>query len=173
MNTKNLLLLGLVGILAGASACTIDVDIGNVTGSSTGSASGAGGMSGAGGAEAAGGAGGVSGVGGAEAEGGAGGVSGVGGGVIGAGGGGGSSSAFGCGQAFCDMATEFCQVVLPGVPGDPSYSCKPLPAACQSDQTCTCLEPFACEPYCSGPDGCAQSCSAGGDGSLTASCALP
>lgn len=173
MNTRNLLLFGLVGILAGASACSIDIDIGTETGSSTGSPSGAGGMSGVGGADGAGGAGGVSGVGGAEAAGGAGGVSGEGGGMSGAGGEGGSSSTFGCGQAFCDTATEFCQVVLPGVPGDPSYACKPLPAACEADLTCTCLEPFACEPYCSGPDGCGASCSAGGDGSLTAMCPLP
>ncbi len=47
---------------------------------------------------------------------------------------------FACGPTeTCTMATEYCEVFVPGIPGPNSYSCMPLPNACIGDGTCACL----------------------------------
>jgi hypothetical protein len=47
---------------------------------------------------------------------------------------------FECGELDCTVATEYCEVLHPGVPGPSSFSCNALPAACVADSTCTCLD---------------------------------
>ncbi len=52
---------------------------------------------------------------------------------------------FVCGYAFCDGATQYCQVSISDVVGEPDYySCKPLPEACSKELICGCLAEEPC-----------------------------
>ncbi len=46
----------------------------------------------------------------------------------------------------CDRATEVCVVVGPIGPAEIS-SCEPVPAGCEADRTCACMEAVACPQY--------------------------
>lgn len=52
---------------------------------------------------------------------------------------------FPCGYAFCDGATEYCQVAVSDVfPLPDTYSCLPLPELCQKELACPCLDGEPC-----------------------------
>lgn len=52
-----------------------------------------------------------------------------------------AAATFACGPSeTCLVATEYCEIFQPGVPGPPSYSCVALPNACVGDATCVCLD---------------------------------
>lgn len=57
---------------------------------------------------------------------------------------------FPCGAEFCEEGAEFCQIDLPGSPGDPTASaCVPLPPNCQvPSATCGCLADLPCANSC-------------------------
>jgi hypothetical protein len=53
--------------------------------------------------------------------------------------------AFPCGQTFCDLATDYCQVAGSDIGGEPNgYGCVPLPAACGDTPACDCLAAEPC-----------------------------
>jgi hypothetical protein len=56
---------------------------------------------------------------------------------------------FGCGAAFCNIQTQYCEVIGSDVGGEPNvYSCKPLPSpVCSS---CDCLASEPCGETCMG-----------------------
>lgn len=62
---------------------------------------------------------------------------------------------FPCGAGFCDQASEFCQVVISDVAGDPNvYTCHELPPNCLApDATCACLSDLPCGSMCEEADG--------------------
>lgn len=60
---------------------------------------------------------------------------------------------FDCGDLACTTATEYCEVLYPGVPGPLSYACNDLPAACIPQPTCMCLED---EGIAGGPAQCTE-----------------
>jgi hypothetical protein len=41
---------------------------------------------------------------------------------------------FPCGAGYCDLATQYCRQSKDG-----TIACQPLPAACASDPTCSCI----------------------------------
>ena len=93
--------------------------------------------------------------------GGGGGTGGRGGAGGGGAGGGGGSAAAGC---SCDVATQYCSVIVGGPIGNPpSYQCLPLPAGCGSSPSCACLL---------GKVGCGNICSQT-DGGITLTCEAP
>lgn len=57
---------------------------------------------------------------------------------------------FPCGAEFCEAGAEFCQIDLPGSPGDPTaYACVALPANCLAPgATCGCLADLPCANSC-------------------------
>jgi hypothetical protein len=68
---------------------------------------------------------------------------------------------FGCGAAFCDPKTQYCQAQLSDVGSEPStYACVALPAACGGGGTCACLTNAPC----------GQTCAVTTDGGLKVSC---
>ena len=62
-------------------------------------------------------------------------------GPCGASDGGTGAQPFACGSSLtCDALTQYCEVGEGGpCCNPPSYSCKPLPAACAQDRTCACM----------------------------------
>jgi hypothetical protein len=57
---------------------------------------------------------------------------------------------FRCGQFFCDTSSEYCTVNVSDIGNEPDvYRCDPLPAACGSSPSCTCLESVPCGRLCS------------------------
>lgn len=71
---------------------------------------------------------------------------------------------FACAQTECTLPTEYCSVVLSGVPGGGATGgCADTPAACASDYTCAC---FATA-------GAAGDCRVGQEGGLTLTLAAP
>ncbi|MEM6296117.1 MAG: hypothetical protein AAGA54_32895 [Myxococcota bacterium] len=48
---------------------------------------------------------------------------------------------FACGPDLdCDAPAEYCDELVPGVPGPSSYMCVAVPDACEGDYSCECLE---------------------------------
>ena len=46
-----------------------------------------------------------------------------------------------CSEASCDGASEYCVLFGSDIAGEPDVAtCEPLPAACDSDNTCGCVE---------------------------------
>lgn len=70
---------------------------------------------------------------------------------------------FVCGYAFCDVATQYCEVSLSDVVGEPDYySCKSLPEACNKELVCGCLVGEPCFEFeCTEDDGLTLYCPGG------------
>ncbi len=55
---------------------------------------------------------------------------------------------YACGYAFCDTATQYCEVAYNDVVGEPDYySCKQLPEACGKELVCGCLVGEPCYEF--------------------------
>ena len=67
----------------------------------------------------------------------------------------GEGASFACtAELACSLAAEYCALVYPGVPGEMSASCEPLPAACVREPTCACLAAAEVEGECAvAPEG--------------------
>jgi hypothetical protein len=56
---------------------------------------------------------------------------------------------FGCGANFCELASQYCEIVGPGVEGGTtSYTCQQLPAGCGAPPSCGCLTNVTCGGDC-------------------------
>jgi hypothetical protein len=58
---------------------------------------------------------------------------------------------FPCGNAQCDIKTQYCRRDISDVGGVPdTFTCSPLPAGCGSAPTCGCLASVPCQSQCEG-----------------------
>ena len=48
-----------------------------------------------------------------------------------------------CGTETCDVATQLCVTRTPVGPGQ-SFTCEPVPAGCQTDRSCACVQATVC-----------------------------
>ena len=66
-----------------------------------------------------------------------------------------ASATFPCGGLLvCHAASEYCKIGVGGPAGaQPSYQCVPVPAACASNVTCTCIKPASGGQLCSDAPG--------------------
>lgn len=67
----------------------------------------------------------------------------------------GAGATFACtAELACSLAEQYCALSYPGVPGETSASCEPLPGACVTDRTCACLAAEGVEGECAlAPEG--------------------
>jgi hypothetical protein len=64
---------------------------------------------------------------------------------------------FPCGAESCVVADEYCEVLYPGDRGETMYSCLAIPAACQPEPDCACLDAQGISGECSEtPEGALQ-----------------
>jgi hypothetical protein len=56
---------------------------------------------------------------------------------------------FDCGTIFCHVGSEYCQKTYGGAfDSPPTFTCKPIPAACNSSPTCDCFAGEECVMQC-------------------------
>jgi hypothetical protein len=71
------------------------------------------------------------------------------------------SGSFACGDRFCALSSQYCEVTHPGPGLKPKHDCKEKPAECGDAGTCECL---------SSVNPCGGMCEEGSDGALTLEC---
>lgn len=58
---------------------------------------------------------------------------------------------FGCGAQFCDLVSQYCEIGISDVGGEPNtYVCEPLPNTCGNTPDCVCLANEPCGFMCEG-----------------------